>query len=512
MVSYPRLATLMVVVLLLGAMAASSARAERRVALVMGNAQYANTVALPNVENDAPAIAAALKRLGFEVIQGTNLTHSAMNDRLKDFSRALVGAEVGLFFYAGHGLQVGGENYLVPVDATLKQEGDLEFEAVKVDSVLKQMFRETKVKIVLLDACRDNPFASQISRSMSPRSRSTGGAASGMSAIDASAVSGTIIAFATAPGSVALDGIGSHSPFTAALLEHMETPGLDVDLMMKRVRGSVVATTGERQQPWTNSSLNGDFSLAPAGAQKTTQPPASQAAVPAEQVPSQTGTSVKAELELWNAAEASGKVSDYQAYLTAYPEGRFALTARHKAEQLQGSRSTSPDSGIAAAAPAGLETAIANAGTEKGLSLSSEEIRDLHTRLVLLGYQQGGIRAAFNKKSRDAIRAWQAAEHLIPSGFFNKEQIDYLKAKSQRLHENWVAQNRPDLVTASEGSDDKSGESRSSESRGGEGHGHRRASAQGGGGGGGNFERAFGHAVGAAVGNAMLRGAGRLPF
>jgi len=500
-----RSAAFLVAVLLLGALSISGARADRRVALVIGNAQYVNTVALPNVENDAPAIAAALKRLGFEVIQGSNLSHNEMTEKLKDFSRALVGADVGLFFYAGHGMQVAGENYLVPVDATLKQESDLEFEAVKVDSVMKQMFRETKVKIVLLDACRDNPLANQLSRSMSPRSRSLGGAASGMSAIDTSSVGGTIIAFATAPGSVALDGTGSHSPFTTALLEHMETPGLDVDVMMKRVRGSVAKATSERQQPWTNSSLNGDFSLAAADGQKTaslTQPrtasdaPAGETAGPNELSRSQSDTSVKAEFELWNTAEASGKASDYQAYLTAYPEGRFAVTAKHKVEQLQGSRTASLDLGTAPSAPAGLETAIANAGTEGGLSLSGEEVRDLHTRLVLLGYRQGGIRPAFSKKSREAIRAWQAAEHLIPTGFFNKQQIDYLKTKSQRLYDAWVAQNRPDLVAAGEGGDDSGG---------GEGGGRRRSNRGGGsGGGGGDVERALGHAV--------IRGFTRMPF
>ena len=145
----------------------AKAFADRRVALVIGNAKYTNTISLPNVENDAPAIATALKRLGFEVIEGNDLDRSAMNEKLKDFARALDGADVGLFFYAGHGMQVAGENYLLPVDASLKRESDLEFEAVKVDSVLKQMFRETKIKIVLLDACRDNPLAASLSRSMS---------------------------------------------------------------------------------------------------------------------------------------------------------------------------------------------------------------------------------------------------------------------------------------------------------------------------------------------------------
>jgi uncharacterized caspase-like protein len=238
----------------------ANAAPDPRVALVIGNGAYKNTVDLPNAPNDARAVSAALKRLGFLVVEGIDLTQTGMTDKLKEFSRLLSNSEVGLVFYAGHGMQVGGENYLVPIDAVLKREADLEFEAVKVDVILRQLSRESKVKIVILDACRDNPLVAELARSMSGRSRSMA-TASGMGAIDTQGATGTMVAFATSPGTVALDGKGQHSPFTEALLAHMETPGIDIDVMMKRVRGQVTRSTNERQQPWTNSSLTAEVFL-----------------------------------------------------------------------------------------------------------------------------------------------------------------------------------------------------------------------------------------------------------
>lgn len=210
--------------------------AEKRVALVIGNGAYRAPLELANPPEDARAVADALRRVGFQVLQGYDLKNTDMMAMMKEFSRTLEGADVGLFYYADHGMQVASENYLVPVDAVLKDERDLEFDAVKLDSVMRQLLRDAKVKIVILDACRDNPLATQISRSLgAARSRSLNPMA-GMAAIDTQSASGTMIAFATSPGTVASDGDGKHSPFTTALLTHLETPNLYIDLMMKRVR------------------------------------------------------------------------------------------------------------------------------------------------------------------------------------------------------------------------------------------------------------------------------------
>ena len=145
---------------------ASAASADRRVALVIGQSAYQHAPALANPANDAKAVAAALERLGFDVVSGFDLGNADLRKTVRAFADKLAGADVALFFYAGHGLQVGGENFLIPIDAAIQTEADLDFNAVKMDLVSRQMERETKVKIVMLDACRDNPFEKQLSRSM----------------------------------------------------------------------------------------------------------------------------------------------------------------------------------------------------------------------------------------------------------------------------------------------------------------------------------------------------------
>ena len=235
---------------------AGSAEA-RRVALVIGNSAYEHASPLANPKNDANALAAALKRLDFEVVKGVDLKRSDFEKSVRDFARAIRGADTALLFYAGHGLQVGGRNYLAPVDARLSDEADLDFETLPLTTILKQMEREVKTSLVFLDACRDNPLARNLARSMGTRSASVG---RGLARVDSGI--GTLIAFATEPGNVALDGSGGNSPFTQALLKHIETPGLDIAQMMRRVRSDVMRSTAQRQVPWNNSSLTGDFYFA----------------------------------------------------------------------------------------------------------------------------------------------------------------------------------------------------------------------------------------------------------
>ncbi|HEY6601739.1 MAG TPA: caspase family protein [Xanthobacteraceae bacterium] len=228
----------------------------RRVALVIGNGKYQFAAPLPNPPNDAADIAKALRKLGFDVVEGRDLDRPGMDNAIRQFGRKLDGADIALFFYAGHGLQVNGKNYLVPVDAKLERPGDLTLDAVDISTVLAQMEAEKRVNLIFLDACRDNPLARSLARSLGTRSSAVGqGLASIQSAI------GTMIAYATQPDNVALDGEGRNSPFTAALLKHLVTPGLEIGALMKRVRADVIAATREKQVPWDHSSLVGDVIL-----------------------------------------------------------------------------------------------------------------------------------------------------------------------------------------------------------------------------------------------------------
>jgi uncharacterized caspase-like protein len=230
--------------------------AGRRVALVIGNGAYRSAPPLANPINDASDIANALRKLGFEVVEGKNLDRRGMDDVIREFGRKLDGAALALFFYAGHGLQVNGKNYLVPIDAKLERPGDLVLDAVDISNILAQMEAEKRVNLIFLDACRDNPLARSLARSLGTRSSAVGqGLASIQSAI------GTMIAYATQPDNVALDGTGRNSPFTTALLKHIATPNADITTIMRRVRADVIASTNEKQVPWDHSSLTGDVVL-----------------------------------------------------------------------------------------------------------------------------------------------------------------------------------------------------------------------------------------------------------
>ena len=231
---------------------------DKRVALVIGNGTYAHVGRLPNPANDARAVAAAFRDLGFDVIEGIDLSRAAMDQSLRQFLQNAASARVALMFYAGHGMQVDGRNYLIPVDAKLENRTDLDFETVDLDRILSALDDDVRANIIMLDACRDNPLAQRYAEKTKSRGLSSG---SGLAAYS-SVGTGTLIAFATAPGHVAQDGDGANSPFTSALLKHMKSSNLEVRQLMTRVRADVAASTAKQQIPWDNSSLLGDVYLA----------------------------------------------------------------------------------------------------------------------------------------------------------------------------------------------------------------------------------------------------------
>ncbi len=244
------------VVFLVQFFAVLPADAAKRVALVIGNAAYSQAGALTNPVNDAADMAKALTAFGFDVILGLDLDRRAFDEKLRAFSHALEDADTAVLFYAGHGLQVAGRNYLIPVDASLRGERDLDFEAVQLDFVLKQMEvgRDGKTNIVFLDACRDNPLASNLARSMGTRSASIG---KGLAEVQTGV--GTFISYSTQPGNVALDGAGRNSPFTAALSKRISERGRNLTALMIEVRKDVLKETAGRQVPWDHSALTSDF-------------------------------------------------------------------------------------------------------------------------------------------------------------------------------------------------------------------------------------------------------------
>lgn len=228
------------------------ARAEKRVALVIGNAAYP-AAPLRNPVNDARAVAARLESLGYEVALHTNVAQRDFTRAVSRFGQRLAPGSVALFYYAGHGMQVRGRNFLVPVDADIQSEASARSEAVDLDLVLEQL-GPSRLAMVILDACRNNPFEG--------RFRSSGG--SGLAQVDAP--KGTLLAYATAPGKVASDGEGPHGLYTAELLKAMDLPGAKVEEVFKAVRVNVIKATAGAQVPWESSSLTGDYFFRPAAA------------------------------------------------------------------------------------------------------------------------------------------------------------------------------------------------------------------------------------------------------
>jgi uncharacterized caspase-like protein len=218
---------------------------------VIGNATYAAVPKLTNPPRDAAAVAAALRRTGFQSVTVlSDLTREGLVAALIAFAREADRAEWGLVYYAGHGIEVGGVNYLVPVDARLTSDRDVELEGVSLAQVLGAVERARKLRLVLLDACRDNPFVSQMRRTLGTRS-----VGRGLASVEPEA--GTLVVYAAKHGESALDGDGSNSPFAAALVKNLVTPGLEVRRLFDFVRDEVLEATNRRQQPYSYGSLPG---------------------------------------------------------------------------------------------------------------------------------------------------------------------------------------------------------------------------------------------------------------
>jgi uncharacterized caspase-like protein len=303
---------------------AMPALAEKRVALVIGNGKYGGDIgSLVNPPNDANLMAEKLSTLGFQVIKLVNGDQKAMKRAISDFGEKLFQAgpeAVGLFFYAGHGVQIGGANYLIPVGAEMSREADAEIEAVNANWVLQQMqFAGNNINIVLLDACRNNP----LTRSFRSGDR-------GLARMDAP--TGTFIGYSTAPGEVAADGNGKNSPYVAALSAELGQPGVPLEETFRNVRVRVMSETQEQQVPWDSSSLTGAFYFK-SGAKVASVAPAP--AAPAK--PASNGAEAGAtETLFWQSIKDSKDAAEFEAYLARYPNGIFSDLARAKVARLAG--------------------------------------------------------------------------------------------------------------------------------------------------------------------------------
>ena len=394
---------------------AASVPAAERVALVVGNANYNETAArLRSPVNDATAMAAALRRLGFRVIEGNDLDDDGFYNKIGAFEDAMGSAKVALFFYAGHGLQVEGRNYLAPVDLKLERKQDLRLHAIDLDSVLEVMQSETK--IVILDACRNNPLAGGLASSLglTRKTLENGGLAW------VESTSGTLIAYAAAPGKTAVDVEEDHSPYTAALLEHLETPGLSVVELFAHVSESVIKRTGERQRPWRNHSLSKIIHLASESSPEpvAAAPPHVAAGEPATQ--RLAAERLATERLFWESVKDSTNSTDLQAYLDRYPGGTYEVLARNRLQALR----------LAEAPTIAPERDAASLEAE--LELSRAERRLIQLGLLAAGFDSGKVDGFIGDRSRAALRQWQASRDEENTGYLDPKSAQLLVAAGEK--------------------------------------------------------------------------------
>jgi len=301
-------------------LSAAPARAEKRVALAIGNSAYRNVPSLANPANDADAVSLLLKDAGFDIVETHHdLGIDNMRRVVRDFTDKMRDADIAVVYYAGHGIEVDGGNYLVPVDAQLRRDIDVEDETVSLERVLKVIEPAKRLRLVILDACRENPFARSMKRTIARRAIGRG-----LASVEPS-MSDTLIAFAAKAGSTADDGQSIHSPFTTALLKNLATPGLDLRIAFGRVRDDVLKATGNRQEPFVYGSLGGtNVALIPSpgdvGGGGAAAPPVDPATVQA-----------------WRDYEEAAKVGTkeaWDAFLAAHPMGFYAELARTQRAKL----------------------------------------------------------------------------------------------------------------------------------------------------------------------------------
>jgi hypothetical protein len=380
--------------ILLAVSLASPALAEKRIALVIGNSAYQNVVHLDNPANDATLMAQTLKDLGFSLTGGSaqlNLTKPALDDAVQEFGRQVQGADVALFYYAGHGVQVRGSNFLVPVNANPTREADVDFQMVDVNVVLNQMQASgTRLNMIILDACRNNPFGARGLRA------SVGGLT------QIRAPDGTLISYATQPGNVAQDGSDGHSPYTMALAATMKRPGLDVFQTFNEVGLSVKRTTGGAQQPWVSSSpIDGSFYF--------TGPPGAMSAATPRAPP------VDADAQAWAVMRDTTSEAVLEDFIRQFGNTVYTSMARARLEELR-------------------KTQVATLPPQQKEIEQQELGHSLQLELKRVGCYEGAVNGEFGNATREALRNFVKYSALtLPNDNLSLDTIKAVRSFDKRV-------------------------------------------------------------------------------
>ncbi|MGA7074269.1 caspase family protein [Bradyrhizobium sp.] len=359
--------------------------AEKRVALVMGNSAYRNVVRLANPANDSEAMSTVLKKAGFDVVElKRDLGVNEMRRALRDFSDNVRDADIAIVYYAGHGIEINGNNYLIPVDAVLERDIDAFDEAIPLDRVLTVIEPAKQLRLVILDACRDNPFNKSMKRSIGSRAIGRG-----LAKVEPESPN-TLIAFAAKAGSTASDGDSMNSPFTAALVKFLPRPGLDLRKAFGYARDDVLKATNNRQEPFIYGSLGGDdVALVPA-TNKATADTATKGLDDAT-----------LELAFWESIKNEKNPQLFQAYLNRYPRGVFADIAKIDLQQQK---------------TAALNSASVDQADDKVELKDSALIHEARERLYELNFDPGPFDGPMSPATREAVREFEQANKLASTG------------------------------------------------------------------------------------------------
>lgn len=407
----------LIAIALASCLASEAALANKRVALVIGNSSYQNAAPLANPANDAAAIAEMFRRAAFDVIDARqNLKYMEMRRALREFTDKARGADIAVVYFAGHGLEVDGTNYTVPIDAVLERDSDADDEAVSLNRILIAAEPATKLRLIILDACRDNPFTKKMRRTIASRALGRG-----LIGVEASKPN-TFIAFAAKEGATAMDGDGKNSPFTTALLKHLATPGLDIRKAFGFIRDDVLGATGGQQEPYTTNSLGGD----------------DVALVAAPAAPA--NADIRADYEL---AERVGTREAWDSFIAAHPSGFYADLAKAQRNKLEQAKPPAPAPSVAVkpAPPVATEPAkpveVATrvpAETKPERSLPPDLPRLLQAELKRVGCKAGEVGGDWDASARRALAAFNdGAGTKFDTRLASLDALEGVRAKAARV-------------------------------------------------------------------------------
>ncbi len=373
----------------------------KRIALVIGNGDYKNVSPLENPGNDANDVGGALERLGFEVLKVRDGTFDGMRRGLLEFARRARGSEIAIVFFAGHGMEVGGENYLIPVDAELKADVDVDHEAIALKTVTPLVENASRLGLVILDACRNNPFATKMQRTVRTRSVSRG-----LAAVEPTG--NVLIAFAAREGTTAADGIGRNSPFTASLLKYVETPGLEINFLFRNVRDDVIEATRKGQLPFVYGSLSREAIYLKAALPGTLSPPVVQGPAADEVV--------------WNLVKDSRDPGQFSRFVTEFPRSQFRTEAERRFAALKAEQD--------AASAAAQSAALSAAALER-----AELARSLQFELKRVGCYNDPISGDFGAAAQEALNKFAkfASVRIARPGEISPETLSLIRKFDKRI-------------------------------------------------------------------------------